>query len=382
MPAEAVWLAEFAPDLIDDQGRIVQRAAFCRGRPGRPSTTTGRSRRTRAFSRQHNFTRPARPGIPERALAKAVGEAVERHSRHLRAGGAAANGRRAEFLSPTRRTSPPFAHETPVRCAGRRRALRPGAVGSRRGRLRAVPLRARRAVDRAADLDRLARHTSFDRVAAVALAEVVERDAPRSSGRRWSAAADRGRRSRRSCAAPRTLRPGRLRGDAARRHPRQPIPTVLAVSRHRSSECPAVVVAASASLDPARASGRARGARPHRPLQPGDRARASAARAGRARRRPGRPPQLLVRPGERRRDRLPARLDVEVSYDELESARSGDDAGDVLELCADRRDGSPSTALRAHDFDVAELAWSRAVVPGYHPLVAGHHDRALGGRRL
>jgi ribosomal protein S12 methylthiotransferase accessory factor len=161
---------------------------------------------------------------------------------------------------------------------------------------------------------------------------------------------------------------------------------VLAVSRHRSPECPAVVVAASASLDPARAVRGALEELAHTGHYSQEIVR-------------GLPRLAPNAPVAGQEDHLNYWCDqanaggvefllgssAEVAYGELEDARTGDDAGDVRELSTRIAATGHRPLLRELTTpDVAELGLTvvRAVVPGYHPLVAGHADRVRGGRRL
>jgi len=193
-------LAEIATDLIDDQVGIVRQAGVPPRQAGSPSFFHywAQAADTRALSEQHNFARAG--GAAEdsdRALTKAIGEAVERYC--------AAIYRQEELPLRTADEAEfpvvdpatfalnsasqyaekdfwlvPFDRETPVRWAP--------AVDALSGDLRYVPA-AMVYVPYYYDPERceppvaqpistgLSCHTSFDQAAAVSLAEVVERDA-------------------------------------------------------------------------------------------------------------------------------------------------------------------------------------------------------------
>jgi ribosomal protein S12 methylthiotransferase accessory factor len=406
-------LAEIATDLIDDEVGIVRLAGAAPRQAGAPSFFHywALAADTRAFTGQHNFAKTGGAGEdPDRALAKAIGEAVERYCAAIYTQGELPlrTADEAEFpvVDPTSFALNsaaqyaeqgfwlvPFRRDTPVRWTQ--------AVDPLSDETCYVPA-AMVYVPYFFDPERgeppiaqpistgLACHTSFHEAAAVAVAEVVERDAFTIV---WQA------RIAPPQVAVETLPPGlrRLHGrfgsagfdvtlfditlDSR-------IPTVLAVSRHRSPECPAVVVAASASLDPARAT---RGA-----LE-------ELAHTGHYCQEIVRELPRLAPDADRTVvdqethlnywcDHANARgvdflfaAHTEIAYDELEDAATGSAATDLREL-------STRIAATGHrpllcDLttpDVAdfELAVVRAVVPGYHPLVCGHRLRALGGRRL
>lgn len=72
-------------------------------------------------------------------------------------------------------------------------------------------------------------------------------------------------------------------------------------------------------------------------------------------------------------------------FDTLKSLSTGDDAGDVAEYC-DRIARTGHTAyfadLTSPDISGLGLHVGRVLVPGYHPLFMGHKIRALGGKRI
>ncbi len=405
-------LAEIAPALIDDQVGIVRLAGAAPRQSGSPSFFHywAVAADTRAFAEQHNFARAGGSADhPDRALAKAIGEAVERYCAAIYAQDELPlrTAVEAEFsvvdpavfaLNSASQYAEegfwlvPFERDTPVRWTP--------AVDALSGETRYVPAamvyvpywyepRGEAPIAQPISTG-LSCHTSFEEAAAVSLAEVVERDAFTIV---WQA----------KIAPPRiavhTLPPG-----LARLHGRfgsagfdvtlfditldNRIPTVLAVSRHRSRECPAVVVAASASLDPARATRGALEELAHT----------------------GHYCQEIVRELPRLGpDARGAVVDqeshlnywcdqanaggieflfaanTETRYDDLEDAGTGSVAGDLRELCTRiAATGHRPLLCDLTTPDVAELklAVVRAVVPGYHPLVSGHRHRALGGRRL
>jgi ribosomal protein S12 methylthiotransferase accessory factor len=406
-------IAEIATDLIDDQVGIVRLAGAAPRQSGSPSFFHywALAADTGAFAEQHNFARTGGAAEdPDRALAKAIGEAVERYCAAIYTkeelplrtaaeaefpivdpatfalNSAAQYAERGFWLVP-------FDPETPVRWTP--------AVDGLSGETRYVPAAmvyvpyyfepdAREPPIAQPISTGLSCHTSFHQAAVASLAEVVERDAFTIV---WQA----------SIAPPR-IAVGTLPPRLRRLHGRfgsagfdvtlfditldNQITTVLAVSRHPSPERPAVVVAASASLDPACATRGALEELAHT----------------------GRYCQEIVRelprlaPDPRRTVVDPQShlnywcdhtnagdieflfaASTEIAYDDLDNAATGSAAGDFRELY---------TRVAATDHrpllcdlttpDVADLGLVvvRAVVPGYHPLVSGHRYRALGGRRL
>jgi ribosomal protein S12 methylthiotransferase accessory factor len=408
-------LAEIATDLIDDQVGIVRLAGAAPRQPGSPSFFHywALAADTRAFAEQHNFARTGGAAEdPDRALAKAIGEAVERYCAaiYTQEELPLRTADEAEFpvvepatfaLNSAAQYAEegfwlvPFERETAVRWTP--------AVDGVSGETRYVPAamvyvpyyyepdRGEPAIAQPISTG-LSCHASFHEAAAVSLGEVVERDAFTIV---WQAKI-----------APPRIAVHTLPAALGRLHGRfgsagfdvtlfditldNRIPTVLAVSRHRSPECPAVVVAASASLDPARATRGALEELAHT----------------------GHYCQEIVRELPRLAPDADARRTVvdqeshlnywcdhanaagigflfaastEIAYDELEGAGTGSAADDLRELC--RRIAATGHRPLLCDLttpDVADLGLAvvRAVVPGYHPLVSGHRYRALGGRRL
>ncbi len=416
MPADVrrrPHLARVAADLIDDQVGIVGFAGAAPRQAGAPPFFHywAQAADTRAFAEQHNFARTGGAADdPDRALAKALGEAVERYCAAIYQQDELPlrTADEAEFAVVDPATFAlnsasqyaekgfwlvPFGRETPARWAP--------AVDALSGELRHVPAamvyvpyyyapeKGEAAIAQPISTG-LSCHTSFHHAAAVSLAEVVERDAFTIV---WQA----------RIAPPRiaaeTLPPelGRL-GD--RFGPAgfdvtlfditldNRIPTVLAVSLHRSPECPAVVVAASANLDPARAVRSALEELAHT----------------------GHYCQEIVREIPRltpdahhhvvdQESHLNYWCDhansagieflfassTEIAYGELEDAHTGTAPDDVRELCtriAATGHRPLLCDLTTSDVAALELSVVRAVIPGYHPLVSGHRYRALGGRRL
>ncbi len=406
-------LAEIATDLIDDQVGIVQSAGVTPRQAGSPQFFHywALAADTRAFAKQHNFARAGGAAEdPERALAKAIGEAVERYCAAVYtreelplrtadeaecpvvdpetfALNSAAQYAEEDFWLV------PFDRATPVRWTP--------AVDALSGELRYVPAAMVYVpYDYAGESGEppvaqpistgLACHTSFQQAAAVSLAEVVERDAFTIV---WQGKV-----------APPRIAVGTLPPELRRLHGRfgsagfdvtlfditldNPIPTVLAVSRHRSPESPAVVVAASASLDPARATRSALEELAHTGHYCQEIVRGV--------------PRLAPDAGRTVVDQeshlnywcdqanaggiaFLYASETEVDYGELEDAHTGDAGDDLREL--GRRIVATGHRPLVCDLttpDVADLGLAvvRAVVPGYHPLVCGHRYRALGGPRL
>jgi ribosomal protein S12 methylthiotransferase accessory factor len=406
-------IAEIAIDLIDDQVGIVRLAGAAPRQSGSPAFfhCWALAADTGAFAGQHNFGRTGGAADDrERALAKALGEAVERYCAAIYAKEelplrAAAE---AEFAVVDPATFAlnsaaqyaetgfwlvPFDRETPVRWT-------PGVDGLS-GETRYVPAamvyvpyyyeRERGEPPIAQPISTgLSCHTSFDEAAVVALAEVVERD---SFTIVWQA----------RIAPPRiavaTL-PPRLR----QLHGRfgsagfdvtlfditldNGIATILAVSRHPSPECPAAVVAASASLDPARAMRGALEELAHTGRYCQEIVRELPRLAAD-------PSRAVVDPeshlnywcDHENADGIEVLFaaSTEIAYNELDKATTGSAAGDLRELCVRiAATGHRPLLCDLTTPDVADLGLAvvRAVVPGYHPLVIGHRYRALGGRRL
>jgi ribosomal protein S12 methylthiotransferase accessory factor len=74
-----------------------------------------------------------------------------------------------------------------------------------------------------------------------------------------------------------------------------------------------------------------------------------------------------------------------VDFNDIEDRSTGDPARDLDVACRRLRDaGSQVLVADLTTPDVAELGLSvvRAIIPGYHPLMMGFATRALGGRRL
>jgi ribosomal protein S12 methylthiotransferase accessory factor len=407
------YLAEIAADLIDDEVGIVRLAVAAPRQAGSPSFFHywAQAADTGAFVEQHNFAQTGGSAEdPDRALAKALGEAVERYCAAIyaredfplrtaeEAGFPIIDPATFALNSPTQYAEEdfwltPFGRETAVRWAP--------AVDALSGEVRHVPA-AMVYLPYSYEPEHgeppiaqpistgLACHTSFDRAAAVALAEVVERDAFTIV---WQARI-----------APPRIAADTLPPELARLHDRfgsagyevtlfditldNRIPTVLSVSRHGSPERPAVVVAASASLDPASATRSSLEELSH---------------TGHYCQEIVREVPRLAPDGWRTVADQESHLNYwcdhanaggveslfasssEVAFDELEDARTGDAANDLRELAtriAATGHRPLLCDLTTPDVAALGLAVTRAVVPGYHPLVCGHRYRALGGRRL
>ena len=407
-------LAELATDLIDDQVGIVQLAGAAPPEPGAPSFFHywALAADTGAFVAQHNFARGGGAADePDRALAKAVGEAVERYCAAVystdelplrpadEAGFAVVDPAAFALNSAAQYAEPgfalaPFDAEALVRW---RRAV--DALSGETQYVPAAmvyvpyfyePARGERPIAQPISTG-LSCHTSFHEAAVSSLAEVVERDAFTIV---WQARI-----------APPRIPVNTLPPPLARLHRRfaaagfevtlfditldNRIPTVLAVSRHPSPECAALVVAASASLDPARATRSALEELAHTGkycqeivrelprLEPGDTRRTVVD--------PETHLNYWCDHGNAAGAEFLFASDKEVAYDALDDAATGNAVDDLRELSARvAATGHRPLLCELTTPDVAELGLAvvRAVVPGYHPLVSGHRYRALGGRRL
>ena len=403
-------LATIVDDLVDPYVGVVKVAAAAPRQAGAPAFFHywAEAADTGAFAPQHNFARTGGAAEdPDRALAKALGEAVERYCGAiyvqeefpLSAAGDApfatidpaslALNSAAQYEEPGFRFVP-FTQETPVRWVAMRDALSGDVVHVPAAMVFVPYYFAHGEAPIAQPISTgLACQVSFEAAAAVALYEVIERDAFMIT---WLA----------------RLAPPRVRLDTLppeiahllERFHRVGyevtllditldcgVPTVLAVSRHPARECPAVVVAASANLSPVRAIRSALEELAHT----------------------GHYCQEIVRDLPRLRGDGEAVIDQQshLNYwcdhahaDSIEFLFASEASVALAEIGADLSSGAPSEleqACRAvastghrvllRDLtteDVAELGLAvlRAVVPGYHPLVSGHRYRALGGTRL
>lgn len=405
-------LAGLVTDLIDDEVGIVRLVEAAPRQAGSPSFFHywALAADTRAFVEQHNFARTGGAADdPDRALAKALGEAVERYCAAIYAQDELPlrTADEAEFpvvdpasfaLNSAAQYAEqdfwfvPFDRETPVRWTPAVDALSDETVFVPAAMVY-IPyyFRPEQGEPRIAQpiSTGLACHASFHDAAAAALAEVVERDAFTIV---WQAQI-----------APPRIAVDTLPLGLRRLHGRfgsagfdvtlfditlDRVPTVLAVSRHGSSECPAVVVAASASLDPARAARSALEELAHT----GQFCHAIVRELPRLDPDAGRTVVDQESHLNYWCDQANARgieflfaSDAELAFDELEDAGTGSAAGDLRELSMRIAATGHRPLLRELTTpDVAELGLAvvRAVVPGYHPLVCGHRHRALGGRRL
>ncbi len=406
-------LAGIAERLIGDLG-IVRLAGPANRQAGAPAFFHfwAQAADTGTFVRQRNFAKTGGAATDrDRALAKALGEAVERYCAAiydreellLRTAEAAefAVADPADFAlnSTSQYAEPgfrfvPFDSQTPVRWTPATDAVT-GAVVSVPAAMVYVPyFYAPGSGDSpiAQPISTgLACHESFEQAAIGALNEVIERDAFTIT---WQAALAPARLDL-------TTLPDDLSGLVERfRRARYSVtlfditldsgvPTILAVSRHPSEECPAVVVAASSSLDPAHA---VRGSLEEL-AHTGHYCQAITTHV----------PRLEVSDGASavidQRSHLnywcdhanAAQIDflfaspVCRAYSDLPVAVSGSPAGDLAQL-ASRVAATGHRPflcdLTTPDVAGAGLSVVRAVVPGYHPLVSGHRYRALGGRRL
>jgi ribosomal protein S12 methylthiotransferase accessory factor len=167
------------------------------------------------------------------------------------------------------------------------------------------------------------------------------------------------------------------------------IPTILAALRSKAPEAPALVFAAAADLDPERAV--------HRSLEELAHTRLLAQWIKHQL------PRLV--PDSRYRnvvslhdhanlycDTRHAKLadflfsvEEEIGFHEIEGTSSGNPDSDLKSLCGEVWATNNRVLLAdVTSDDVRDIGLSviRAVVPGFHPLIFGHRIRALGGSRL
>lgn len=404
-------LAELADDLIDADVGIVKLAGAAPRQAGAPSFFHywAQAADTSAFAPHQNFAKAGGAADdPDRALAKAIGEAIERYCAAiytqedlpLRAADAAefpvvdptefALNSEAQYAEPGFRFVP-FNRSTPVRWAPMVDALS-GECFHVPAAMVYVPYYFARGSGEAPIAQPistgLACHDSFAEAAIAALTEVVERDAFTIT---WQALLAPPKIPRESL--PVELISQLERFDAASFDVTlfditldNGIPTVLAVSRHASQDVPALVVAASASIDMARAT---RGA-----LEELAHTGHYCQEIMRSRSRIDPDATHLVVDQQSHLNYWCDHRNVAGADFLFGSAETRPHDGDTLpEQPADvlddlaRRVGALGHRALLADLttpDVEELGLSvvRAVIPGYHPLVSGHRYRALGGRRL
>jgi ribosomal protein S12 methylthiotransferase accessory factor len=166
------------------------------------------------------------------------------------------------------------------------------------------------------------------------------------------------------------------------------VPTVLAVQRSRDRACPAIAVAASTGLDPQEAALKALEELAHTYFYAAELLRMIPEEKW-----PRRPEDIVVQDhhllywaDHRHADDIEFlfRSTASVAIDR-DRAIPSDSGGQLAELV--QRVGAAGYAVLTTEVtsaDVAELGFSvvRAIIPGLHPLQIGHRYRALGGRRL
>jgi ribosomal protein S12 methylthiotransferase accessory factor len=167
------------------------------------------------------------------------------------------------------------------------------------------------------------------------------------------------------------------------------VPTILGVLRGNSPEAAQLVTAAATSLDPAVAALKA--------LEELDHTRSYCQRLRTEVPRLEPDPSYAnvvdqeshlnfwCEPANRALADFLTAADETVGFGEFKNLSTGDAASD-LEALAERVSALGHrvllTDLTTPDVREAGLAVVRAVIPGFHPLVVGHRFRALGGRRL
>jgi ribosomal protein S12 methylthiotransferase accessory factor len=367
---------------------------------------------THPFSRQANFARAGGASADRgAALAKAVGEAVERYCAafydldelpqfsYRDAPFLCAPPEEFALYSPEQYSRPgfdfvPFGPDTPVRWVP--------AMDPLTGRTWHVPA-AMVFVPYTFNLNAgempitqpistgLACHCSPAEAAASAVCEVIERDAFLIT---WQA------RLSTPHIRLETLSPGNL--DLIRRFEQAGysvtllnitldlgVPTVLAVARGWAPDVPAITVAASTNLSPEEAV--------RKSLEELEFTRTFCQKI--KSRDPHLIPEVDCGNVKEQRDHLNYWCDhahaeladfltaseSRVAFPDLESLATGDPARDLQVLLQRVRALNYRVLLAdVTTADVGELGLTviRAIIPGFHPLVVGHHRRALGGSRL
>ena len=367
---------------------------------------------TSAFVPQRNFARTGGAATdPDRALAKALGEAVERYCAAIydveelpvcsadEAAFECADPNTFALNSPGQYAERgfafvPFDATTSVRWVAARDALTTAEIFVPAAMVFVpyyyVPGSGDSPISQPISTG-LACHESFEQAATVALCEVIERDAFMIA---WQAG----------------LTPPRLELDSLPPPSRDlisrfteagfgisllditldcPIPTILAVARHRSPEVPALVVAAAAALDPANAIRSALEELAHTTSYCQEITRNQ--------------PRLAFDPDHLNVVDQASHLNywceqehapgadflfhspVARQFGDIRNRATGTARGDLEVVAAAVASTGHRPLLRdltTDDVRDVGLAVVRAVVPGFHPLVSGHRYRALGGRRL
>lgn len=408
-------LSDVLEYLVDPRVGIVRYVQEVPRQAGAPDFFHYRARacNTRAFSRQANFSRTGGASAErDVAIAKAIGEAVERYCAALFEAEELplTSYRDAPFrcvppgdfalYSPEQYARPdfpfvPFGDVTPVRWAP---ALDPltGETWHVPAAMVFLPYFYYEGTGDSPIVlpisTGLACHCSPAEAAASALCEVIERDAFTIT---WQA------RLGRAHVRVDTLSPRNR--ELVQRFQRAGcvitllnvtmdvgVPTVLAVARHRSPEAPALVVAASAHPDPEQAVRKSLEELEH------TRSYAQGIKRDLPRLDPGAGYDNIV-VGQQSHlnfwcDHANAPLaeflfasDERCDFREMEDLATGDPGRDLEALL--RKVRAVNHRALVADLttpDVRELGLTvvRAVIPGFHPLALGHADRARGGSRL
>jgi ribosomal protein S12 methylthiotransferase accessory factor len=403
-------LLDALPDLIDEHVGIVRGVYHARRRADAPDffRVYARACDTDAFCAQRNFGRAGGAAADRTdALAKAVGEAVERYCAAIyaaedfavTAGDAASCVAPAEFAlySAWQYRRPgfpyvPFTWKTRVRWVSAR-DLATGRTVNVPASMVFIPYVYSEA-DGEAPIAQpistgLACHAGLDEAAASGICEVVERDAVTLT---WQARISPPRIDSRSLNPPTAdlvARFARVGYDTALFDITTDlrIPVVLAVIRGRGSESVPIAVAASAHGDPNTAARKA--------LEEVEHTRALCDEI----RRTGPPP--IAHPGDvtnqlghlqywsdvrrRRHASFLFASSARTAIGDLPAVTGRSPKEIVRELTARLNAGGHRVLLcdlTTPDVKAAGLAVVRALVPGLHPLFMGYRVRALGGHRL
>lgn len=408
-------LAAVLPSIVDEAVGLIDILEEVRREPGGPNFFHYRAQasNTSAFSRETNFKHSGgASAIRESAMAKAIGEALERYCPALfdfeelllcswrEAPSSAVEPEEWALYAPDQYAEPGFPwqifdRDTPVRWTD--------AVDLSSGRKMLVP--AARVympynyylgtgdtpIDQPISTG-LACHRSFERAALVGLYEVIERDAVMLS---WQARLSPPHIRIESLPddiyglVQRFERTG-LRIDMLSITTDNGVPTILSTARGQNDLQPALVVAASASLDP------------------GEAARKSLEELAHTRRYcqwvktnlaplAADPPDYEIVTDQLTHlaffvDQSHAPLadflfegDRRTDFDEIPDCSAGDAAADldrVVALIGATGDRCLVADLTTPDVASLGLAVVRAMVPGYQPLHMGFRLRARGGKRL
>jgi ribosomal protein S12 methylthiotransferase accessory factor len=407
-------LASAIPYLVDERIGIITAVREARRSPGSPNFFhfAAEACNTRAFTRQVNFNITGGAAVDrDRAIAKAIGEAIERYCAaiydvdelplHSAEEAPFACARPSEFAlySDAQYASDgfpwvPFADSTPVRWT-KASDLLTGEARHVPAAVVYIPYSFYQGSGDSPILQPistgLAAHTSREQAALGAVYEVIERDAFTIT---WQD----------------QLNPPQIRAetlpdeayDLLRRFEHtgakvvlfdltmdHGVPTILSVLRNPHEESPALVFAAATSLDPAAA------------------VRSALEELAHTRRYSqqikSRMDRIVIDPGYTnvvdQVDHLNLYADhantalakflftskKRVEFDRISNASTGDVGADlriVAEKIASIGHRILIADLTSHDVGSLGMFVARAVIPGFHPLFMGHRIRALGGRRL